>query len=477
MLFLSVVPRYLAVLISVFFLLPFSPATAADSESLISAILAAARSGDDASLMKARTELENIAKPEKGDLANAKKWNDEGLTALKQGQSSSAVRLLKQASGADPANVEAANNLGFALLKAGDYTEAEAVLRKAITLSPGRSSAWLNLGEAMGAAGKTESAGASFYTAWVFSQNRDRTLTYVSKLASGENAPLASAAKQAVDTISKTSRPGSTSAADKPSVPGESVAPPAASSVAGNDTNVDVPAGNLASTPAAQGGKGAEPAPTAPREAEKEGAPGNAAVAIAAPGFGISDGFEKLFGLGMVVLVIGLAKPAWVMRWSSNPTRLKLFAIMLVVLVPTAMLARSTKSPERLAYEKALLKQSEEAHRQKAEQDARLAAEARVPLIYGSWTCVGSGEKIKSSSGATHKFGPDGFRASSNNNLSDVWGSFEQDGLALTLDLKMTAPDGQKLDKRYAAQISKLDKHNLVYVMPFKYPVTYTCTR
>ena len=471
---LTILRRHLVILISILLLLPFPFAAAADSESSIATILEAAKSGDDATLAKAKAALDNIAKPEKGDSASAKKLNDEGLAALKQGQSSSAIQLLKQACSADPSNIEAANNLGFALLKAGDNAAAEAALRKTIALSPGRSSAWLNLGEAMGAAGKTEQAGAGFYAAWFFSQNRDRTLAYVSKLAAGDNSALAGAAKQGVDYISRTSRPGSASVANHPSLPSESAALPAASTAERN--GADVHAESSVSTPAPQESKIVQPPAVAPAQSEvKTASLGNAAVQK--PGFDMSQVFEKLFAIGMVVLVVGLAKPAWIMRWSSSPTRPKLFLMMLAFLVPMALLAGSTKSPERLAYEAALHKQNEEARRQKAEQDARQAAEANIPLLYGSWRCIGSGEKVTHSSNALHRFGPDGFRAESNNNLSSVSGSFEQNGSTLTMDLNMTAPDGQQIGKRYTVEISKLDKNNLVYIMPFKYPVTYTCTR
>ncbi len=42
------------------------------SESSITTILEAARSGDDATLTKAKAELDGIAKPEKGDAVSAK---------------------------------------------------------------------------------------------------------------------------------------------------------------------------------------------------------------------------------------------------------------------------------------------------------------------------------------------------------------------------------------------------------------------
>ncbi|MCY0910315.1 lysozyme inhibitor LprI family protein [Massilia antarctica] len=72
---------------------------------------------------------------------------------------------------------------------------------------------------------------------------------------------------------------------------------------------------------------------------------------VANPGMGVSEFFQAIFGIGLLVLVAGMVRPSIAAKWIAVPTRMKIFGWMLLVLVPVAGISSITKSSARIAYE------------------------------------------------------------------------------------------------------------------------------
>ncbi|WP_262965488.1 tetratricopeptide repeat protein [Methylobacter psychrophilus] len=123
-------------------------------------------------LQETKLQIENLAKPEKGNKKAARVINLKGLAALKEGDFNKAVELFEKANKLDASDVEIINNLGFSYLKKGDFNAAQQVIISALTLSPGRTTAWENLGEVFGKKGEVNKALACFSNAYRFSKDR-----------------------------------------------------------------------------------------------------------------------------------------------------------------------------------------------------------------------------------------------------------------------------------------------------------------
>lgn len=85
----------------------------------------------------------------------------QGLTALRSGQLQEAIRLLTEATTANPTDVQALAMLGAAYGQAGSMNEAVEALQKAAALNPGSASIQYNLGVACRKAGRIEEARAA----------------------------------------------------------------------------------------------------------------------------------------------------------------------------------------------------------------------------------------------------------------------------------------------------------------------------
>lgn len=103
------------------------------------------------------------------------------------------------------------------------------------------------------------------------------------------------------------------------------------------------------------------------------------------PGVGITDVFHVLFAIGMLALIAGMVRPTLASKWIAAPTRKKIFGLMLVYLIPVAALSNFTKTPERIAFDESVKKQSEterlekELIVQKKRETERLAKAAQQP--------------------------------------------------------------------------------------------------
>ncbi len=73
----------------------------------------------------------------------------------------------------------------------------------------------------------------------------------------------------------------------------------------------------------------------------------------------ISEVFRNLFALGMLILIIGMIRPALAKRFIKEPSRKKIFLSMLIYLVPVAIMVNVAKSPEEKAHDLAMSQQHE----------------------------------------------------------------------------------------------------------------------
>lgn len=192
--------RLLKVFISAAILIASAPLHAGAYDVMFSDIqrmLTQSVANDNAGLNVIRQKLDNLAKPARQNMKEARALNQQGLDALKRNDYPAAAAAFQKAQEADPADVEISGNLGYANLKIGQFKRAEHQLVYAISLSPSRSSSWFNLGQVYGAQGETEKAAGAFANAYRFSQNRAKTEEFMRQaLTAPENNNATRAALQ-----------------------------------------------------------------------------------------------------------------------------------------------------------------------------------------------------------------------------------------------------------------------------------------
>lgn len=163
-------------------------------------MIAAAISGDEAKVLETKAHADLVEKPQRGDRKSARALNTKGLADISAGNFDSAIEALSKAGQVDPLDAEIPSNLGYAYLKQGAYEQAKRALAQSISLQPGRGSAWATLAEAFARSGDIEKATACFNIAYTFSQNRDKTKEFLSKIvAENADAKLTTAAKAALE--------------------------------------------------------------------------------------------------------------------------------------------------------------------------------------------------------------------------------------------------------------------------------------
>lgn len=143
---------------------------------------------DEAGLNASRQQLENLPRPARQNVKEARALNQQGLDALKRNDYATAATALQKAQELDPADIEIAGNLGYANLKLGQFKRAAHQLIYAISLAPGRTSSWFNLGQVYGALGDVEKATGAFAMTYRTSQNPAKTADFIRQaLALPEN--------------------------------------------------------------------------------------------------------------------------------------------------------------------------------------------------------------------------------------------------------------------------------------------------
>lgn len=134
---------------------------------------------DEAGLNASRQQLENLPRPARQNMKEARALNQQGLDALKRNDYATAATALQKAQELDPADIEIAGNLGYANLKLGQFKRAAHQLIYAISLAPGRTSSWFNLGQVYGALGDVEKATGAFAMTYRTSQNPAKTADFI----------------------------------------------------------------------------------------------------------------------------------------------------------------------------------------------------------------------------------------------------------------------------------------------------------
>ena len=169
----------------------------------VSKMLAGAASRDANAVWDAKTEIEELPYPARGDRKLARRLNTTALEKFKADQIADAMADFEKARRADPSDQEIANNYGYVLYRAGKLPEAEAQLRYTLALAPARAAAWANLAEVLGAQGQAQRAADAFVVSHRFSRNPDTTRQYIEKFAASTTDPagLKQGAAQALSRL------------------------------------------------------------------------------------------------------------------------------------------------------------------------------------------------------------------------------------------------------------------------------------
>jgi TPR repeat protein len=214
----------------------------------VTKMLAGAASRDANAVWDAKTEIEELPYPARGDRKLARRLNTTALEKFKADQMADSAADFEKARRADPSDQEIANNYGYMLYRAGKLTEAEAQLRYTLALAPARAAAWANLAEVFGAQGQVQRSADAFVVSHRFSRNPDTTRQYIEKFAASttDSAGLKQGAAQALSRLFPTAGAnGAAAAAAQP------LAGTAAERNVAAQTEIAAAAGAAAATPAA----------------------------------------------------------------------------------------------------------------------------------------------------------------------------------------------------------------------------------
>jgi tetratricopeptide (TPR) repeat protein len=152
-------------------------------------MLDAAAKTDANALLDAKTEIEEMPYPTRGDRRVARKLNTSALEKFKADQVMSALADFEKAWHADPSDQEISNNYGYALYRSNRLADAESKLRYTLALAPGRAAAWANLAEVFSAQALPQQASQAFVMSHRFSRNPEVTRQYIEKFAASTDLP------------------------------------------------------------------------------------------------------------------------------------------------------------------------------------------------------------------------------------------------------------------------------------------------
>ncbi|WP_176380723.1 hypothetical protein [Paraburkholderia youngii] len=153
------------------------------------AMLMFASSENLAGAMQAARTIDSLPKPPRGDRATARKLNQDALAALNASRPSDAVRLLEQASQADPGDEEVLSNLSFAYSMDGQLAKSEDTAVVALALNPRRTNVWAPLAVTLAKENRMDQATEAMWLAYQFSADKQRTLTFIDSRLAVETDP------------------------------------------------------------------------------------------------------------------------------------------------------------------------------------------------------------------------------------------------------------------------------------------------
>lgn len=155
--------------------------TCADLKACVNAMLASAKFENLTAAMDAARRIDGFQKPERGDRKSARRFNDEGLNALKQGKNLEAINLLTKAIELDGLDEEILDNLVFTYAKDGNHAKAISIALEGFNLNPRRASLWANYSQANAKIGSRDIALQAMWLTWQFSSNKEKTLNFIEK--------------------------------------------------------------------------------------------------------------------------------------------------------------------------------------------------------------------------------------------------------------------------------------------------------
>ena len=184
-------------------------------------MIAQAEANDATGVQTFREQLENLRRPEAGDSAKARPFQQQGLEQLARNNFKEALAAFRQAFIADPADPEIAGQLGLTYLRLRRLKEAERLSVYTLSLAPVQSAAWLVLGEVYGQTGDARRAAGAFVNAYRFAKDPPQLAEQLRQLTAASNAEtVRTGAQQAL----RSTRPNSNS---KPATPPASAPKPA----------------------------------------------------------------------------------------------------------------------------------------------------------------------------------------------------------------------------------------------------------
>lgn len=175
-------------------------AAAPAAEHPLISLVSAAASNDWAAAEDRMTAVKAIAAPAAGNRQAARAANAEGLAALQQNNVQAAIAAFSAAAEADASDVEARSNLAFAYVKGKDFENGMRASLETLQLAPTRSNAWINLADALAQSGNPGGAVATLRLAVRYSDSREKTVAFLSRIAaSNPSEPFRTAAAQVVN--------------------------------------------------------------------------------------------------------------------------------------------------------------------------------------------------------------------------------------------------------------------------------------
>lgn len=132
--------------------------------------------------------IERTVFVERGNIEEARKVNQLGLTLLNKNLTSGAYEAFDRAVKLDKGSAEAWNNLAYVLMLQQKWDDAVVPLMISLSISPSRSSAWANVGQVTAKSGDATSTVNAFLNAYLFSKDSLQSINYLNKLVSASTA-------------------------------------------------------------------------------------------------------------------------------------------------------------------------------------------------------------------------------------------------------------------------------------------------
>ncbi|MBB1074782.1 cell envelope integrity protein TolA [Rhodoferax sp. 4810] len=126
-------------------------------------------------------QFDSLKKPKPGNRVAARKLNDEGLAAMKNGDFGVAVSFFREGLAHNLLDVEIAANMGYAFVRNEQPKDAITVLTLTLVINPRRSATWAPLAEAFALNGQLEEAVAALWIEYQWSPNQEKLVAIYQK--------------------------------------------------------------------------------------------------------------------------------------------------------------------------------------------------------------------------------------------------------------------------------------------------------